>query len=72
MPLKSPSLVVFAFLLHLSLFAQTAGDIRFEHLTLEQGLSQNSVLCILQDQRGFLWFGTEDGLNKYNGYTFTV
>ena len=54
-----------------SLSAQNA-EMRFEHLSSEQGLSQNSVLCILQDQRGFLWFGTEDGLNKYDGYSFTV
>ena len=45
---------------------------RFEHLSLEDGLSQNSVLAMLQDHRGFLWFGTQDGLNRYDGYTFTV
>ena len=47
-------------------------DIKFEHISLEQGLSQASVFCILQDSRGFMWFGTEDGLNKYDGYSFTV
>jgi len=46
--------------------------LRFEHISLEQGLSQSSVLCILQDSKGFMWFGTEDGLNKYDGYSFTV
>lgn len=46
--------------------------IRFDHLSQEQGLSQNAVLCIFQDSRGFMWFGTEDGLNRYDGYTFTV
>jgi hypothetical protein len=45
---------------------------RFEHLSLEQGLSQSSVFCILQDSKGFLWVGTQDGLNKYDGYGFTV
>ena len=45
--------------------------IRFEHISLEEGLTQSSIYCILQDSRGFLWFGTEDGLNKYDGYTFT-
>jgi len=58
-------------LLHFTLYAQSE-NIRFDHLSLEQGLSQNSVLCMLQDSRGFLWFGTEDGLNKFDGYTFTV
>ena len=47
-------------------------DIRFEELSLEEGLSQTIVECIAQDQRGFMWFGTEDGLNRYDGYTFTV
>jgi signal transduction histidine kinase/ligand-binding sensor domain-containing protein len=46
--------------------------IRFESLSIEQGLSQSSVHCIQQDRHGFLWFGTQDGLNRYDGYTFTV
>ena len=46
--------------------------LRFERISLEQGLSQSTVFCMLQDSQGFLWFGTEDGLNKYDGYTFTV
>ena len=45
---------------------------RFERISLEQGLSQSSVLCMLQDSKGFLWFGTEDGLNKYDGHSFAV
>ena len=44
--------------------------LRFEHISIEQGLSQSSVRVIFQDSRGFLWFGTEDGLNRYDGYTF--
>ena len=45
---------------------------RFERLGLEDGLSQNAVLAMLQDRQGFLWFGTQDGLNRYDGYTFVV
>ncbi|MEK6478948.1 two-component regulator propeller domain-containing protein, partial [Catalinimonas sp. 4WD22] len=44
----------------------------FEYLTDQQGLSQNTVWCIEQDSEGFMWFGTSDGLNKYDGYNFTV
>ncbi|MGH7492644.1 MAG: two-component regulator propeller domain-containing protein [bacterium] len=45
---------------------------KFEHLSLEQGLSQSVVTCIAQDRQGFMWFGTMDGLNKYDGYEFRV
>jgi signal transduction histidine kinase/ligand-binding sensor domain-containing protein/CheY-like chemotaxis protein len=44
----------------------------FEHLGTAQGLSQSNVICSIQDSRGFMWFGTREGLNKYNGYSFTV
>jgi ligand-binding sensor domain-containing protein/signal transduction histidine kinase/DNA-binding response OmpR family regulator len=45
---------------------------RFSHLSSRDGLPQNSVLSILQDKSGFLWFGTDDGLARYDGYTFVV
>lgn len=44
----------------------------FKHFGLEQGLSQSSVLCIIQDQSGFMWFGTKDGLNRYDGNSFRI
>jgi len=44
---------------------------RFRHLSVEDGLSQNSVNYIFQDHNGFIWLGTQDGLNKYDGYKFT-
>ncbi len=46
-------------------------DLKFEHITTVDGLSQSTVSCILQDSKGFMWFGTQDGLNKYDGYSFT-
>ncbi len=52
--------------------AAQAQTIRFERMTAEDGLSQNAILAIAQDTQGFLWVGTEDGLNKYDGYQFTV
>ena len=42
---------------------------RFEHLGVEDGLSQGTVNSIYQDRRGFLWFGTNNGLNRYDGHT---
>lgn len=47
-------------------------EIKFTHLSNLDGLSQSTVHCILKDKYGFMWFGTEDGLNKYDGYKFTV
>ncbi|MCP4403497.1 MAG: response regulator [bacterium] len=46
--------------------------IRFDRLSIEHDLSHNEVRAIVQDSRGFLWFGTKNGLNKYDGYHFTV
>ncbi len=45
---------------------------RFDYITSHDGLSQNTLTCILQDSRGFMWFGTQDGLNRYDGYNFKV
>jgi PAS domain S-box-containing protein len=47
-------------------------DLRFAHLTTDHGLSQNNVVDILQDRRGFMWFATGDGLNRYDGNGFTI
>jgi diguanylate cyclase (GGDEF)-like protein len=67
---------VLGFLVFLWLGASHAGAlgraIRFEHLSPEDGLSQSTVMCLLQDSRGFLWLGTEAGLNRYDGRTVTV
>ncbi len=55
----------------LNLYAQQH-KIRFERLSIEQGLSQSSVISICQDHRGFLWFGTYEGLDRYDGYRFKI
>jgi len=47
-------------------------DLIFQHYTADQGLSQNMVDCILKDSRGFMWFGTWNGLNRFDGYEFDV
>ncbi len=64
-------ILLFYFLFSLLCFAQT-DQIQFEHLSVEEGLSATTVMAILQDSRGFLWFGTYDGLNRYDGYSFTT
>ncbi|MDX9882957.1 MAG: two-component regulator propeller domain-containing protein [Prolixibacteraceae bacterium] len=70
---------IFSVLLALFLLVQTSGflkaqddDIYFESLSPELGLSQITVACIYQDTKGLMWFGTEDGLNRFDGYRFEV
>lgn len=48
------------------------GNLYFKNLTQDNGLSNNKVKCILQDKRGFIWMGTEDGLNRFDGNQFVV
>jgi diguanylate cyclase (GGDEF)-like protein len=50
--------------------AHAARAMWFENLSLDQGLSQSTVLATYQDSEGFMWFGTENGLNRYDGYAF--
>ena len=47
-------------------------NVRFNNISIDDGLSNNRVQCIVQDDYGFLWFGTENGLNRYDGYTFKI
>ncbi len=49
-----------------------AGTMRFEQLGIQEGLSDNVVLAVFQDSLGYLWFGTREGLNKFDGYEITV
>src|SRR5690554_7035620 len=46
--------------------------IQFKNYTINDGLSQSSVSCIIQDQLGALWLGTQDGINRFNGKNFEV
>lgn len=48
------------------------GGINFKRITIEDGLSQTTVEYIYQDSDGYMWFGTDDGLNKYDGINFEV
>ncbi|MCE7038960.1 hybrid sensor histidine kinase/response regulator transcription factor [Dyadobacter sp. CY312] len=53
------------------IFAQTS-NVKFINIGSNDGLSQNTVRCTFQDKKGLIWLGTMDGLNKYDGYKFTV
>lgn len=63
--------IVFLLILPGGLWAQTR-DLRFSHLSTAEGLSRSHVTCISQDEQGFMWIGTSNGLNRYDGYEFTV
>jgi two-component sensor histidine kinase/ligand-binding sensor domain-containing protein len=69
--MKKYILTLIFFILFIDLYAQEE-EIRFTHITTEDGLSANGVTKILQDSRGFLWFGTYNGLQRYDGYNFKV
>jgi len=58
-------------LFNISILSQS-NNLRFESLSVDDGLSQGSVFDILQDNYGFMWFATNDGLNRYDGYTFDI
>ncbi|MCK4662639.1 MAG: SpoIIE family protein phosphatase [Bacteroidales bacterium] len=68
---KNISLLILLFLYNISIYPQKA-NIKFDHIYTKQGLSHNTVHCILQDSYGFIWIGTEDGLNRYDGYEFKL
>jgi len=63
---------LFIFLMQFSLHAVKAQNTQFQfsHLDIKAGLSHNQVNCIYKDKKGFMWFGTLSGLNKYDGYSF--
>lgn len=65
---------IFKFLLCFGLvFRVTAQpNFQFQRINSELGLSTNTVLCISQDSKGFLWVGTIEGLNRYDGYNFKI
>jgi ligand-binding sensor domain-containing protein len=80
--MKAPRLIVFFLLCALSsgVFAQAQlsnrlqqlSNITFDHITTEQGLPSDAAEAVIEDSRGFMWFGTQSGLCRYDGYSMLV
>lgn len=72
---RQKHVVIFSWILLLAGLAKVhaqAPSLRFKHITTEQGLSNSTIETVFQDSRGFLWFGTRDGLNRYDGRQMRV
>ena len=67
--MKIKFLLSLLFLQAINLYGQ---DIYFDHYQVEDGLSHNTVMSSIQDEKGFLWFGTKNGLNRFDGYNFRL
>lgn len=68
--MNSGKFLFYMYIFLLSALKCTAQEISFNHLTTNDGLSNNSVMAIYQDEKGFMWFGTRNGINLYNGNRF--
>ncbi|HTY57295.1 MAG TPA: two-component regulator propeller domain-containing protein [Bacteroidota bacterium] len=69
---RSSAIVLFLVMASPGALSSQPPQIRFRSYSVEQGLSQSQVSCILQDREGFIWLGTQDGLNRFDGYSFKV
>lgn len=70
--MKSKRLIWFLYFLVTTLSYAQFSNLKFENLDTSKGLSSSTCQDVFQDREGFLWFGTIDGLNKYNGYEFEI
>jgi ligand-binding sensor domain-containing protein len=69
--MRKASFLLIAFLI-VALTINAQYHFSFSHYTSDNGLSQNSITTIMKDRKGYIWFGTRDGLNKFDGYNFTI
>jgi len=67
---KFVSLLIVCLLAIQNMYGQQ--EFYFRHYQVENGLSHNTVMCSLQDEKGFIWLGTKDGLNRFDGNAFKV
>ncbi|MBN1416103.1 MAG: hypothetical protein JW973_13460 [Bacteroidales bacterium] len=67
---KKPSAILIFFFFICGVIELSAQQVKFTHYSIREGISQSVILCIFQDSEGFIWFGTQNGLNKFDGYTF--
>jgi ligand-binding sensor domain-containing protein/signal transduction histidine kinase len=65
-------LIVLALIFCQDILYSQQKSIKFKNIGIDQGLSNNNVLTVIQDKKGFIWIGTKDGLNFYDGYSFKV
>src|SRR5471030_3097756 len=71
--MKCKILLLCLFMLFISVFLKAQNNqFQFSHLDINNGLSHNDVTSIFKDNKGFMWFGTLSGLNRYDGYKFKV
>src|SRR6056297_4260470 len=68
--LRILSLVIGSWLLFAPILIAQDQQVLVEHYSIEDDLSQTAINTVIQDSRGFLWIGTQDGLNKFDGYNF--
>ncbi len=69
---KFKKILFFYLILHFGITAFSQNSVKFEHISLLEGLSQSSVNQIIRDEYGYVWFATLDGLNRYDGYSIEV
>ena len=67
-----PNLLFLLIVLNFNLIYSQGTGLLFKSLKIDEGLSQSSVICLQQDKTGYIWFGTADGLNKYDGYNLSI